>query len=266
MRTLTLALVVVAAGMASACSKTDGSPGIVAPSGLSASGVEATDGALAAALHAKPGRAESLGVTTTIIDFENAEISSDLSGAYVHGIGGVSSILTANVCNGLTWGDWQFDTSGSQRGVGHGFWLDSAVPEGSWGYTIPPQAPFTGKETLPSYLAVKCTCASNLSMFTMQVGTSIQCPLLNRFTRTTGDQYVLNAGAVDHPNDTTNAQITCTRAESDGCAEWDIKPIPNAATQNRAVGRLAQVLSKGKVRAVHLGNFYIRFGIHITRS
>jgi len=205
-----------------------------------------------------------MAVITTIVALPAAEISP-VDGIYYHGQDGVSSVLMSNACNGLTWGDWQLNTYNATRGVGHSFLPDSAVPEGAWGYTIPPDPPFEGTEDLPTQLQVRCTCHENLSMLAMEAGDAIACPLTNHFTRANGEEFKLNAGAVINPGDTTNAQITCLAGDTNGCREWDIAPIPNADTLDRSVGRLYQLLSKGKVREVHRGNFYLRFAIHITR-
>jgi hypothetical protein len=205
-----------------------------------------------------------IAVITTIEALPAAEISP-VGGTYSHGQEGVTSVLMSNTCNGLTWGDWQLSTYNAARRVGHSFLSDSAVPLGEWGYTIPPDPPFDGTEHLPTELQVKCTCQENLSMLAMSAGQAIACPLINRFTRANGEEFALNAGTAQNPGDMTNVQITCLAADTDGCREWSITPIPNLLTQNRAVGRLHQLLSKGKVRGVHRGNFYLRFAIHVTR-
>src|SRR5262245_1125633 len=93
----------------------------------------------------------NLSVTTEILDYDSgnlvSSISSDGQGVYLDGVNGVSSILTANVCNGLTWGDWRFDASASNRSVTESFFTpDDAIQPGDPHYQAPANPPYVGSQ------------------------------------------------------------------------------------------------------------------------
>jgi hypothetical protein len=214
-----------------------------------------------------PGHPSNISVTTYFSDTDSGGnpswISSDGSGAYHDGVDGVMSILTTNGYNGILWGDWQFDTLGGARTVGHLFDMAGAVLPGDPHYTAPANPPYLGTQNLNSRVQVKCTLL-NSDMLTMNAGSSFTCPLHNKFNTTDGTQYFLDpANSWSHYAETTDVQVTCNTADSGGCNDWYIDPIPATG----AVGRLTTPSpSKGKpLPDINDGDFYMKFHIHVTR-
>lgn len=206
-----------------------------------------------------------ISLTTTIGDTDAngfpADISSDGFGSYSNNAGGVTSFLTSNVYNGLTYGDWQFGTYDSTtRNVNHSLDADDEVLPGDSHYTAPANPPFAGTQGLQTHLEVKCTMVYN-NMLAMTAGSSFTCPFLNRFNYGGVDYRLDAAYSWSHYAETTDAQVVCNGADSGGCNDWSIDPIG----QGEAVGRLVMLSQKGNQPPVNDGDFYMRFHIHITR-
>jgi hypothetical protein len=199
-------------------------------------------------------------VTTIIGDVDAnglpAIISSDGLGSYRHGVDGASSILTHNGYNCIKHGDWQFDILGSTfRTAGHTFAEADAVQPGDPNYTAPANPPFWGTELLASRVTVKCTLIKK-SMLTMAAGSTMTCPLINRFVVGNIDFHLNAAKSFDGFPEVTDAQIRCNTADSGGCNDWSIDPI----NLGQAVGRLVPTGT-----GINDGDFYMRFHIHVTR-
>lgn len=201
-------------------------------------------------------------VTTYIENLDGgglpADTLSDGLGAYVHNTGGVKSVLAANAFNGLTHGDWQFSASGtSVRKFGIAFDMADAVQEGQPAYLVPATPPYWGTQMVPGDLKVACTFV-NRNMKTMTAGASFECPLNNTFTFN-GIKYHrgANRSSSGHP-EITDARVVCNAADAGGCNDWFIEPIG----QDPAIARLAREI---KFRTTHIGTFYLRFRIHVTR-
>ncbi len=189
-----------------------------------------------------------------------ADILSDGLGAYVHSAGGVKSVLTANVYNGLTHGDWQFSASGrSGRRFGIALDSDDAVQPGDPAYLVPATPPYWGTQIVPGVMNIHCTFV-NRSMKTMTTGSSFECPLPTRFDFN-GITYSRSpALSFTGHQETTNVAVVCNAADAGGCNDWFIQPIG----QGRAIARLARDNGPAKP-GTHLGTFYVRFRIHVTR-
>jgi hypothetical protein len=201
---------------------------------------------------AKP--SADLSVTTTIENIDangfQADLTNDDLGSYFNGVDGVRSVLTANVYNGLTHGDWQFNVPAtSPRKFGIALDQDDAVQPGEPDYIVPATPPFWGTRRLPGDAKVKCTAIGN-SMIAMTAGTTFTCPLLNHFDMPDG-------GYGRHPE----VQVTCNAANAAGCADWFIEPIG----QDRAIARLMQRAARPNQPSTHIGTFYVRLRIHVTR-
>ncbi|HEY6931244.1 MAG TPA: hypothetical protein VJA66_16345 [Thermoanaerobaculia bacterium] len=209
-----------------------------------------------------------LSVTTEILDLDSggrmSTISSDGLGVYQNNVDGVSSILTANVCNGLTWGDWRFDSVGSTRDVTDSFFAEDAIQSSDPLYQAPANPPYWGPQLQQPVMNVQCTCTAHQNMYTMTAGQTFKCPLINHWTDSSGNQWSL---APDHsfygaPPETTDAQVTCNSVSGGHCVEWFIDPI--GAPANEAVGRLVETPNCRHCGKVDDGDFYMRFRIHVT--
>lgn len=218
-----------------------------------------------AALEAKPGPT-NIPLTTIISDVDAnglaADISSDGQGVYSNSVSGVTSLLTENGYNGITFGDWQFDTNNSTgRAVGHSFDLEDAVQPGDPHYTAPPNPPYWGTQALKGKLEVKCTLL-NRNMLTMTAGSSFTCPLVNGFKTASGTAYGLHAAySFTGFPETTDAEIVCNATDSGGCNDWFIDPIGVGPS----VARLTRPASRPNRPATNEGDFYTKFRIHLTR-
>jgi hypothetical protein len=203
---------------------------------------------------------------TTIIENVDAnglpaDLSNDGGGAYVHNVGGVRSVLTPNGYNNIPYGDWQFEAS-TGRLVGTSLDQDDAIQPGDPAYLVQATPPFWGTQVLPAKLQVECTLV-NRSMLTMTPGTTFNCGLLDHHIMFNGGQYgrPMSPTFTGYP-ETTDVQITCNTADTGGCSDWVIEPID----QGRAIARLNKVETiHNQEKKIHIGSFYVRFRIHITR-
>jgi hypothetical protein len=213
-----------------------------------------------------PPRSNHIPVTTYISDTDSAGnptcIGSDGSGAYLNGVGGVSSILAENGYNGIKWGDWQLDTnSATARKVGHSFDMADAVLPGDPHYQAPATPPWLGNQLLKGKTEVKCSFV-NRDMLTMTAGSSFTCPLINNFNTTTM-KWMLHPGlSFTGFAETTDALVTCNTADSGGCNDWYIDPIVPGQAVGRLVGEGSGKKNPGLPNG---GDFYMKFHIHVTR-
>lgn len=182
-------------------------------------------------------------------------ISSDGQGGYVNNVDGVGSWLTDNGYNRVDW-DWQFGVYGSpSRRVNESILLEDAVQPGDPHYTAPASPPFGfGTQTLEAHIEVKCTLVG-VNMLTMTPGQTRTCPLINKFKVNGQDYWLSPSLSFTGYAETTDVQVRCNTADSNGCNDWFIDP-PGLG---EAVGRLAQGSE------LNYGDFYMRFHIHITR-
>jgi hypothetical protein len=206
-----------------------------------------------------------IAVTTIIENVDGNGLATDTSndglGPYVHNVGGVKSILTANVYNGLTHGDWQFAApSSTGRKIGISLDPEDAVQPGDPAYLVPAAPPFWGTQVVTGQIQVFCT-FMNRSMLTMAPGSAFTCPLGNHFTYA-GIEYGRgpNSSFTGWP-EVTDALVVCNAANAGGCNDWYIEPIGPGP----ALGRLMQHPTKPNKPKIHIGTFYIRLQIHITR-
>lgn len=219
-----------------------------------------------AALGAPPKPIPNKSVTTIIEDADvngAFTIASDGGGAYQDGVGGVSSILTANVCNGLTYGDWRLNVQTPSRSVMEGFFdpEDRVLGFGPW------TPPYVGYQSQKSWINVQCTCSQNQSIYVMTKNQApIVCPLINSWNDADGDLWRFSAfGGPNYP-ETTKAQISCLNDTTDSqgthCVEWAIEPIGGSG--NEAIGRAVETPSHGKPTEASHGSYYMRFRIHVS--
>ncbi len=199
-------------------------------------------------------------VTTYIEDLDGYDTLSDGGGRYVHGVGGVKSVLTANVYNGLTHGDWQFSASGSSgRRFGIALDMADAVKFGEPAYRLDAAPPYWGTQIVPGVMNIHCTFV-NRSMKTMTAGSKFECPLPNSFDYNGSTYGRSPARSWTGHVETTDVEVVCNAADLGGCNDWFIQPIG----QVPGIARLGRNNGPAKL-ATPLGTFYMRFRIHVTR-
>jgi len=262
-RSILLAVALGTAAFAAACS--DQGPRPTRPTASSvpvSSALLSTQGATTKG----GGKLQDIAVTTTVSDVAQgsaAAIASDGQGAYTNGASSVVSILTTNGYNGIAYGDWQFDTkSSATRSVGHGFYAGDEIAVNPPLFTVPANPPYLGQQHFPSRLQVECTFVHK-SMLAMAANSTITCGMLNDWVVSSTVTYGLHmAPEFTGAPETTDIQIVCNAADSVGCNDWTLEPLPQGA-----IGRLGQqVAGRGNnVTKTDEGDFNVRFLIHVTR-
>jgi hypothetical protein len=224
------------------------------------------------ALAAQPGRS-NISITTIIADLDPSglsyDVTSDGSGLYADNVAAVTTLLTPNVYNGLTYGDWQFDTySSTTRRLTLTFSPAKAAQPGDPAYTAPANPPFWGTSIVLAHIEDKCTFVRR-NMLTMTAGSRSTCPLIIRFPQNSRADYRLYiAQSFTGYSETSDVQLSCNSADSAGCNDWYIDPIPvvnldGSTSPGRAVGRL--VLNATSNKPLNEGDYYIQFHLHLTR-
>ncbi len=210
-----------------------------------------------------------LPVTTYLADVDATStayyVQSDDGGAYQNGVSNVTSILVGNGYNGIVDGDWRLDKlSSTSRTFRVSFEQANAVQPGDPGYQAPANPPYWGTEYLAARMENKCT-QDNHDMLTTKAGDSFQCVMIIRLPASSG-VYRLIMGKTWY-SETDDVQVSCNSADSGGCNDWFIDPIPVVNPDGST--------SPGKARArlnfyvrnniTDDGDFYLTFHIHVTR-
>lgn len=203
------------------------------------------------------------------------------AGEYDNGQQSISSVLEAGAVVNLPPGDWQLDTQGSTTRKLRFVLGSNAVPFGQPGYTVTPNPPFFGMQTLAGKLETKCIDPNNTSqsmdMLTMTTGQVGNCPAPLSLFYPSGRQSkhyrfemtgnVSDTFAADP--ETTQILVTCNSVGGDGhCNDWFIDPQPAVDSNGNVIpgtgiGRLVVFANNGA--ATNLGDFYLTFHFHITR-
>jgi hypothetical protein len=196
-------------------------------------------------------------------------------GEYDNGYQSVASYLNANTYNNLPPGDWTLDLlSSSLRTIRLTLSSSNEIQPGQPGYTVPPNPPFLGTDSLVSRFAEYCT-AVGLDMGTMNaVNQTIQCPAIFRFNWNSGlyyRVYMTGSWSTFYAPETTYVQIQCNGLGTNGyCNDWYIDPIPvsngdGTFSPGQAIGRLVAITTKGTGTDANEGDFYMTFHVHVTR-
>lgn len=212
-------------------------------------------------------------VTTYLSDFNAAGVPyyvfSDGGGAYQNGVSGVGSYLNQNGYNGIPWGDWRLDLLNStSRQVAVTLSTANAVQPGDPGYTAPANPPYWGTKYLYMHLENKCT-LNKLDMLTMKPGDKFNCITIFRFPTPPGSKpnsayYKFDMGNFSGTEpEAQEVQVSCNAADTGGCNDWFIDPIPVVnADGSASPGQTRARLNYGSVDE---GDFYLTFHIHVTR-
>jgi hypothetical protein len=195
-------------------------------------------------------------------------------GEYDNGYQSVASYLNANTYNSLPPGDWTLDLlSSSLRTMRLTLSSVNEIQPGQPGYTVPPNPPFLGTDSLVSRFAEYCT-AIGLDVGTMNaVNQTIQCPAIFRFNWNSSTYYrVYMTGSWEQSApETTYVQIQCNALGTNGyCNDWYVDPIPisngdGTFSPGQAIGRLVAITTKGTGTYTNEGDFYMTFHVHVTR-
>jgi len=226
-------------------------------------------------------------VTTYLSDYNSAGaayyIQSDgqagpvngVTGEYDNGYQNVTSVLNANTYNSLPPGDWTLDLlSSTARTMRLTLSSLNEIQPGQPGYTVPPNPPFLGTDSLVSRFAEYCT-AIGLDMGTMNaVNQTIQCPAIFRFNWNSSTYYrvyMTGSWSTFYAPETTYVQIQCNGLGTNGyCNDWYIDPIPisngnGTFSPGQAIGRLVAITIRGTGTATNEGDFYMTFHVHVSR-
>ncbi len=210
-----------------------------------------------------------LPITNYLADFDPSgnlySVQSDRGGAY-QSVNGVASILVANGYNGIVYGDWRLDNSGSTiRTVGITFGTANAVQPGDPGYQAPANPPYWGTQYEMARMENKCT-QDNHDMLTMKTGDSFPCVTIIRFPGPSSGYYRLYMGTTWY-SESNDVKVSCNSADSGGCNDWFIDPFPvvnpdGSTSPGRARARLNLDVRN---KTTNDGDFYLTFHIHVTR-
>jgi hypothetical protein len=232
---------------------------------------------LCALAQGKLGKVSDIPVSSSLADYDATNMpysaQSDAGGAYGNSVNSVSSILVANGYNGIVDGDWRLDMSNSTlRTVGITFSSVNAVQPGDPGYTVPANPPYWGTQWLAVRMENKCT-MDNHSMLTMKPGDSFPCVMIIRLPPATSSTYYRldMAGSWTSMNEpeTQDVQVSCNSANSGGCNDWFIDPVPvvnadRSTSPGRTRARLNLFNTHGN-SITNKGDFYMTFHFHVTR-
>jgi hypothetical protein len=220
--------------------------------------------------------ASDIPVTSNLADFDanNAPyyVQSDGYGPYRNGLGGATSILVANGYNGITWGDWRLDLSSSTtRTIRVTFAQANALQPGDPGYTAPAKPPYWGTQFEAVRMENKCS-LDHHDMLTMKAGDKFNCDLSIRFPQATPSTFYrleMDPTLLNEP-ETQQVQVSCNAADSGGCSDWFLDPIPvvnpdGSTSPGQTRARLDLVNTHGTGSLTNEGDFYLTFHFHVTR-
>lgn len=207
-------------------------------------------------------------VTTTIADSVNnmaMQIQSDGLGPYVN------TRYVQSIVQGA-FPDWELDTDYS-RFSNRSVWLDFTKPvPGSGPNETQPVAPFSSGLVKARFIS-KCH-LYNVNMFTIAAGSTVNCPLIMRFTYA-GDVYRLHMNPIagsDYYPETDYLDITCNAVNSSStCVSWQIEPngtkggcVSADCLVKQNIARLNKTVTvKGKTTEANQGDFYVAFSISL---
>lgn len=225
-----------------------------------------------------PKPSSDIPVTTNLADFDASNapyyVQSDGLGAYQNGVSGTTSILVANGYNGITWGDWRLDLlfpGSTTRTIRVTFEQANAVQPGDPGYTAPANPPYWGTQFEAVRMENKCS-LDHHDMLTMKAGDKFTCDLSIRFPALTSSTFYrleMDPTLLNEP-ETQQAQVSCNAANSGGCSDWFIDPIPvvnpdGSTSPGQTRARLDLVNTHGAGSLTNEGDFYLTFHFHVTR-
>ena len=217
-----------------------------------------------------------LPVTSNLSDFDAGNtayyVQSDALGAYRNGVNGAISILVANGYNHIVDGDWRLDLSGSTvRMIRVTFAQANAAQPGDPGYTAPANPPYWGTQFEAVRMENKCS-FDNHDMLTMKAGDKFTCDFSIRFPPLTSSGFYrleMDRTLLNEP-ETQQVQVSCNAADSGGCSDWYLDPIPvvnsdGSTSPGRTRARLDLVNMHGSGSLTNEGDFYLTFHFHVTR-
>jgi hypothetical protein len=147
----------------------------------------------------------------------------------------------------------------------------NAVQPTDPGYTAPANPPYWGTQFEAVRMETKCS-LDHHDMLTMKAGDKFNCDLSIRFpplTPSTFYRLEMDPTLLNEP-ETQQAQVSCNAANSGGCSDWFLDPIPvvnpdGSTSPGRTRARLDLVSTHGTGNLTNEGNFYLTFHFHVTR-
>ena len=226
----------------------------------------------------KSSKALDIPVSSSLADYDASNmpysVQSDSDGGYRNGVSGVTSILVANGINGIVDGDWRLEMLGSTlRTVAITFSSANAVQPGDPGYTAPASPPYWGTQWLAVRMENKCT-MDNHNMLSMKPGDSFPCVTIIRLPPSSSSTYyrldMASSWTFMNEPETQNVQVSCNAADSGGCNDWFIDPVPvvnadGSTSPGRTRARLNLFNTHGSSSITNKGDFYVTFHFHVTR-
>jgi hypothetical protein len=230
-----LALLPVAAALATACAEPPDSPTAVSTTNRPSFARPAADVSV---------RSELLGGGASA----TLSIQSDQLGVYTNG-GGVSSIIQG------TFPDWVLDLSAKKSTRKASVALTDPVP----GNPIP--APFASGLFKPRIIARASLVDPGGFTGMTSVGTTILSPLSIEDIVSGGKTYALRMNADTHPQ-TDWARVTCLGVDgSSACNRWQIAPTGSHDGATKNVGYVEQTAPS----AAFVGLYYFTFDIIVSK-
>jgi hypothetical protein len=220
--------------------------------------------------------APDIPVTSYLADFNAIsspyDVQSDGLGAYGNGVSSAVSILVANGYNSIVDGDWRLDLSASTvRTTRVTFVEANAVQPGDPGFTAPADPPYWGTHFEAVRMENKCSWDHH-DMLTMKAGDKFTCDFSIRFPPATSFTFYrleMDPTLLNEP-ETQQVQVSCNAADSGGCNDWYLDPIPvvnpdGSTSPGRTRARLDLVNTHGTGSLTNEGDFYVTFHFHVTR-
>jgi hypothetical protein len=196
---------------------------------------------------------DGLGVDT----LPTLRIQSDQAGVYTNS-NSVQSIIQGSA------GDWVLDllnfSSSPQRKVLIDF-RDAIAGSGPSGGA--PTPPFSYQMVRARFVS-KCS-DYGIDMRTINGGATVYCPLAIAFDDASGIHYRLTMHANNFP-EVNLVQITCLTNTNSNCTQWKIEPsVTQLDGERKNAAKLLKLATNPHQTDQNMGDFYLSFGINLTR-
>lgn len=208
------------------------------------------------------------------VNFTPYTIQRDGLGPYQHNVDKMASLIYAGGLNGHSFADrvLQSGVIGDYiRNLRITFSHENEVRPGDPGYLVPANPPLWGTVYDGVRFMNKCS-ETNSGFLPMSPGQKIICQMHMRLwpLGSNNNYYRLDMGTPGE-DETQRVQITCNAADSVGCKDWYVDPIPLVnADGSTSPGKTRARLNyfyyiKNKGYMENRGAFYMTYHLHVTR-